>query len=83
MNVNHRIVTLENNNKYFVLQEVVEEEKKYCLILNVDNENDIKIMEEEKDENGLLLIDVNDEELLKKLSEKFKVSIKKEQEMYN
>lgn len=83
MNVNHRIVTLENNNKYFVLQELTEEEKKYCLILNIDNENDIKIMEEEKEENGLSLIDINDEELLKKLSEKFKVSIKKEQEMYN
>ncbi len=83
MNVNHRIVTLENNNKYFVLQELTEEEKKYCLILNIDNENDIKIMEEEKDENGLSLIDISDEELLKKLSEKFKVSIKKEQEMYN
>lgn len=83
MNVNHRIVTLENNNKYFVLQELTEEEKKYCLILNIDNENDIKIMEEEKDENGLSLIDISDEELLKKLSKKFKVSIKKEQEMYN
>lgn len=83
MNVNHRIVTLENNNKYFVLQELTEGEKKYCLILNIDNENDIKIMEEEKDENGLSLIDISDEELLKKLSEKFKVSIKKEQEMYN
>lgn len=83
MSIDHQIITLEDNKKYFVLKEILEGRKEYCLILNIENENDIKMVSKEQRNNKMVLVEVNDEELLNNLSIKFKESLKKEQEMYS
>lgn len=83
MSIDHQIITLEDNGKYFVLKELLEDRKEYCLILNIENENDIKIVSKEQKNNKMILIEVNENELLNNLSIKFKELLKKEQEMYS
>lgn len=83
MSIDHQIITLEDNKKYFVLKELLEDRKEYCLILNIENENDIKITSKEQKDNKMILVEINDNELLDNLSVKFKESLKKEQEMYS
>lgn len=83
MSIDHQIITLEDNEKYFVLKELLEDRKEYCLILNIGNENDIKIVSKEQKDNKMILVEVNEKELLNNLSIKFKESLKKEQEMYS
>ena len=83
MSIDHQIITLEDNKKYFVLKELLEDRKEYCLILNIENENDIKITSKEQRNNKMILVEINDNELLDDLSVKFKESLKKEQEMYS
>lgn len=72
MNINHTIITLENNEKYFVLDELNYNEQEYVLIINIDNQSDIKIMQKDFDNN---LIDLNDEILVNELKTKFKEKI--------
>lgn len=85
MNINHRIVTINNddNMKYFVLQEVFENSKEYCLLLNINNEKDIRIMEEEKNGDKITFFDVDDKDLCKDLATILESNIKKEQELYS
>lgn len=83
MSIDHQIITLEDNEKYFVLKELLENRKEYCLILNIGNENDIKIVSKEQKDNKMILVEVNENELLNNLSVKFKELLKKEQEMYS
>lgn len=83
MSINHQIVSLEDNTKYFVLQELLENKDEYCLILNLSLENDIKIVNKIKKDDKIYLVDVNDTKLLSNLSIKFKDSITKEQKMYS
>jgi hypothetical protein len=83
MSINHQIVSLEDNNKYFVLHELLEGKDEYCLILNLSDENDIKIVSKKQKNNKVYLVDISDNNLLSNLSNKFKESIKKEQEMYS
>lgn len=83
MDINHKIITLLNDNqKYFVLEQLSEDNKDYCLILNVDNENDIKIVEKVIDGIKTGFADVTDKELISRLSIKFKSAIEKIVEMY-
>lgn len=83
MSIDHQIITLEDNKKYFVLSELLEERKTYCLILNIEDENDIKITSKEQKDNKMILVEINDDELLNNLSVKFKELLEKEQEMYS
>ena len=83
MSINHQIITLEDNNKYFVLDELVENNEEYCLLLNISAENDIKIMTKNQKNGKLLLEEVEDKNLLNNLSIKFKELLEKDQEMYS
>lgn len=83
MSINHQIVSLEDDTKYFVLQELLEGNDEYCLILNLSLENDIKIVNKKLKDNKIYLVEVKDTNLLENLSIKFKDSIKKEQKMYS
>ena len=81
MSLNHQIVTLDNNMKYFVLSELMENSNTYYLIVNVDNETDIKIVQKKEQDNKIILDDVS-ETVKEDLSKKFKESLEKEQKMY-
>lgn len=79
MNINHTIITLEDNKKYFVLDEINYNEKDYALIINVDNQSDIKIMEKTSNED---LLEVEDETLVNELKSKFKEEVQNTQKLY-
>ncbi len=83
MNINHQIVTIDNNKKYFVLHELSNNDKRYCLMLNIEDEKDIQIMEKVSEDEEIRFFSVEDETLLKELADKFNTAIKKEQDMYN
>ena len=75
----YELVTLYNGKQYFVLESVMYEYETYDLILNVDDENDIKIVIQEIKNGKTVLNDVKDEYLLKTLSAMFKEKIEAKQ----
>lgn len=82
MDINRKIITLNNNEKYFVLEELNYNNNEYCLLLNIDNENDMKISQKEVIDEKTVLNEISDETLKNELSKQFKESIEKTQSMY-
>ncbi|MBQ3474761.1 MAG: hypothetical protein IJH20_01120 [Bacilli bacterium] len=76
----YELVTLKNGKQYFVLEDILFEYDTYDLILNVEDENDIKIVFQEIKNGKLVLTDVEDPELLRKLSPLFDERIRLKQE---
>ena len=75
------IITLDNNEEYSVIKMLEEEGKKYYLLAWVDEEEEpdlenIKIVEEVIENGKTLLEEIEDEELLKKLSKQFLQSLR-------
>lgn len=83
MIINHQIITLQDNKKYFVLEELLEERERYCLILNIEDDSDVKITLRNENNGKLFLKEVDDKKLLNDLSLKFKTMLEKDQEMYS
>lgn len=67
-----KVIKLDNNLEYYVLDEMAYEEKNYLIGLQVDNEkegitNNYIIVESRKDLNGsTTLVDIDNPELLEK-----------------
>lgn len=76
----YELVTLKNGKQYFVLEDILYEYDTYDLVLNVEDETDIKIVLQEVKNGKLVLSDVTDEELLKNLAPLFDERIKLKQE---
>lgn len=72
-----KVIKLDNNLEYYVLDEMAYEEKNYLIGLQVDNEkegitNNYIIVESRKDLNGsTTLIDIDNPELLEKVGNLF------------
>lgn len=72
-----KIIKLDNNLEYYVLDEMAYEEKNYLIGLQVDNEkegitNNYIIVESRKDLNGnVTLVDIDNPELLEKVGNLF------------
>ena len=79
----YELVTLKNGKQYFVLEDTLFEYDTYDLILNVEDESDIKIVLQEFKNGKLVLTDVEDKELLSKLAPLFEERIKLKQEGIN
>ena len=74
------IITLEDNTEYTVLKMLLEENRQYCLLAPVDEEEDpdvehIKIVEL-KEENNKTVIEETTEETTKKMARKFLNSLR-------
>ena len=74
------IITLEDNTEYTVLKMLLEENRQYCLLAPVDEEEDpdvehIKIVEL-KEENNKTKIKETTEETTKKMARKFLDSLR-------
>lgn len=76
----HELVSLRNGKQYFVLEEVLYEYDTYNLILNVEDENDIKIVLQEIKNGKTVLSPVEDKNILSTLSSLFEEKIRKTQE---
>ena len=77
----HDIITLDNNEEYTVLKVLNNDSKRYYLLAWVDEEEEpdmenIKIVEEIKQNNRIMIEEVEDEQLLKKLSKEFLASLR-------
>lgn len=72
-----KVIKLDNNLEYYVLDEMTYEEKNYLMGLQVDNEkegitNNYIIVESRKDLNGnVTLLDIDNPELLEKVGNLF------------
>ena len=72
-----KVIKLDNNLEYYVLDEMAYEEKNYLIGLQVDNEkegitNNYIIVESRKDLNGnVTLVDIDNPELLVKVGNLF------------
>lgn len=72
-----KVIKLDNNLEYYVLDEMVYEEKNYLIGLQVDNEkegitNNYIIVESRKDLNGsTTLLDIDNPELFEKVGNLF------------
>ncbi len=75
----YELVTLYNGKQYFVLESLMYEYDVYDLILNVEDEDDIKIVLQEIKNGKTVLSDIKDEYLLKTLSTMFKEKIEAKQ----
>ena len=72
----YELVTLRNNKQYFVLEDLLYKYDTYDLILNVEDEDDIKIVLQEVKNGKTVLTDINDEVLLSELSPLFEERIR-------
>lgn len=79
----YELVTLNNGKQYFVLESLMYEYDVYDLVLNVEDESDIKIVIQEIKNGKTVLNNVNDEYLLKTLSAMFKEKIEAKQSSIN
>jgi len=79
----YELVTLYNGKQYFVLESLMYEYDVYDLILNVEDESDVKIVIQEIKNGKTVLNDVKDEYLLKTLSSQFKEKIESKQSSIN
>lgn len=79
----YELVTLRNNKQYFVLSSLMHEYNIYDLVLNVEDENDTKIVLQENKNGKVIFSDVNDKELLRTLSPLFTSKIKEKQMSIN
>ena len=72
-----KVIKLDNNLEYYVLDEMAYEEKNYLIGLQVDNEkegitNNYIIVESRKDLNGnVTLVDIDNPEILEKVGNLF------------
>ena len=79
----YELVTLYNGKQYFVLDSLMHEYDIYDLVLNVEDESDIKIVKQEIKNGKTVLNDVKDDYLLKTLSDKKKKKIEAKQNDIN
>ena len=79
----YELVTLYNGKQYFVLESLMYEYDIYDLILNIEDESDIRIVVQEIKNGKTVLNEVKDEYILKTLSSMFKEKIESKQNNIN
>lgn len=82
MSSNKKILKLENNKEYFVLNQIIDGDDTYLLTLNVDNEYDIKVCKKITDNGEDYVVDVDNESLLLDLKSRFKELISEEEKQF-
>ena len=76
--MNKKIIRLENNKEYFQISELEENNIKYLLLINVDNETDVKIVKKEND----YIIEIESLDELNNLKNRFREIIDEEKKIY-
>ena len=80
--MNKKIIKLEDNKEYFQISELVENNIKYLLLMNIDNESDIKIVKKVSETDGDYIIEVQDSIVINDLKNKFKSLIDEDKKNY-
>ncbi len=76
--MNKKILKLENNKEYFLMSELIENDTNYLLLINVDNEYDIKICKRVVSDDEDYIVEIEQSDTLTKLKEKFKLLVDKD-----
>lgn len=79
----YELVTLRNNKQYFILESLVYDFDTYDIVLNVEDENDIKIVLQEVKNGKTVLTPVEDKVLLRVLGNLFDEKIRTKQNSIN
>ena len=74
-NIKYSIVTLANGKSYFVIEEVSDNFDTYNLLLNVEDEKDVRIVMQEVINGKTVLTEVKDLLNLSYLKSRFKTKI--------
>lgn len=80
--MNRKIIKLENNKEYFQISELNENGNLYLLLINIDNESDIKIVKKVSDVNEDFIAEIEDESIINDLKTKFKSFIEEDKKNY-
>lgn len=80
--MNKKIIKLENNKEYFSISELEENGIKYLLLINIDNEEDIKIAKKVSDNNEEYIIEIENDDILIDLKNKFKSLVEEDKKNY-
>lgn len=81
--MNRKTLKLENNKEYFEIQTLQEDNITYALIINVDNEYDVKIVKKVNLDNEDYIIELQQGSIIDDLKNKFKSIIDKDRENYS
>lgn len=76
----YEIVSLRNGKQYFVLEDMLYEYDTYDLILNVEDEDDVKIVLQEVKNGKTVFTPISDKKILSTLSLLFEERIKNKQQ---
>lgn len=68
----NKIVKLENNKEYFVLESLIDNNINYLLLLNLVDDNEIKIVKKFEDKGEEYLVDITDDKDLSSLKSRFR-----------
>ena len=80
--MNKKIIKLENNKEYFQISELDEMNVKYLLLMNIDDESDIKIVKRVSDNGIDAIVEIEDSNILIGLKNKFKILVDEEKKIY-
>ena len=76
----YELVTLKNGKQYFVLEDVLYQYDTFALLLNVEDESDLRIVLQEIKNGKTVLTPVKDKNTLSSLSTLFEERIKVKQQ---
>ena len=79
--MNKKILKLENNKEYFMVSELTEDNINYLLLMNVDNEADVKIVKKVSSNGEDFITDVQGD-ILVSLKQKFKSLVDSDKKLY-
>lgn len=80
--MNKKIIKLENNKEYFQISELIENNEKYVLLMNIDNESDIEIAKKVSEGLEEYIIELEDTAIINDLKNKFKSLIEEDKKNY-
>lgn len=80
--MNKKIMKLENNKEYFVISEINEDNINYLLIMNIDDESEVKIVKKVIENGENFTVDVDDINILTSLKQKFKELVENDKKLY-
>ena len=75
MNINSskdKIIKLENNKEYFVIETLIDNNIDYLLLLNLVDDKEIKIVKKITENDEVYIVDITDEKDLSNLKSRFK-----------
>ena len=79
--MNKKIIKLENNKEYFMISQLTENNINYLLLMNVDDESEVKIVKRISSNGEDFIMDV-ESDILTSLKQKFKSLVDEDKKIY-